>query len=163
MYKHTFMCFSYVLTVHTDTIVWNKMTVFLLRCDYLQVYSWTLVSVQCHVWQRHTGARCEMPNSSRVYSDWSWTAWGGMWRCEATNRTSLSPGILWQWPCPLYTRIFTCWRWQCDLWLGIHWFYSLFSHMSWRYLYLFIHSLILSCKNLALFDIVGSSVSVTLN
>lgn len=123
--------------MHTQTLLYGiKWQGF--YCDSLQVYSWALVSMQCHVWQWHTGARSEVPNSSCIYSDWGWTAWGGMWRCETTDRTSLSPDILWQWSCPLCTWFFTCWRWQCDLWLGIHWFYSLFSHMSWRYLCLIV-------------------------
>lgn len=137
VYKHTFMCVGHVLALHTQTQLHgiNKWQC----CDGLQVHSWALVSMQCHVWQWHPGARCEVPDPPGLYPDWGGAAWGGMWGCEATNRTSLSPGVLWQWSCPLHARITTCWRWQCDLWLGIYRVHSMFSHMSWRYLLFFLH------------------------
>lgn len=135
MYKHPFMCWLCFSCAHTDTITGNEWQC----CDDLQVYSWALVPVQCHMWQWHPGARCEVPGSARLHSDGGWAAWGGMWRCEATNRTSLSPGVLWQWPCPLHARTSSCWRWQCDLWLGIYWVHSMLGHMSWRYLLFFLN------------------------
>lgn len=127
----------------------------------VQIHTWALVSMQCHLWTWQTNSRGEVPSVALIHQDRGGPSRGGVWQGQTPNWKALQSGAMYQrswhpfrlWrPChPLYPD-------RGTVHLELQGFHCLLSHMCcwwgfwnvcWQLKCLVLFCLCLSCPTVS--------------